>query len=124
MSSAEVAALIGEVETSVTAAEETAAEACACALDPTVLDPSARTAAADAEFTRDRLQAALPKLQTRLAELQTAEAYARWVAEYDRVKPLRDAQGSRSIISQSCASLSCRAGRIGTSWRGRLRLRR
>jgi hypothetical protein len=78
------------VEISATA-EEAAAEACAQALDPTVLDPSARAEAADAEFIRDRLRAALPKLRTRLAELQKAEAYARWVAEYDRVKPLRDA---------------------------------
>jgi hypothetical protein len=69
MSSAEVEALIGEVEASVAAAE-------ARALDPTVLHPSARIAAADAEFTRDRLRTALPKLRTRLAKLQRAEAYA------------------------------------------------
>jgi hypothetical protein len=91
MPSAKVEALIGEAEASVAAAEEAAAEARARALDPTVLDPSARIAAADAEFTRDRLRAALPKLRTRLAKLQRAEAYARWVVDYDRVRPLRDA---------------------------------
>jgi hypothetical protein len=91
ISSAEVEALIGETETRAAAAEEAAAEARVRALDPTVLDPSARAAATDAEFVRDRLRAALPKLQTRLAELGKAEAYARWIVEYDRVKPLRDA---------------------------------
>jgi hypothetical protein len=43
------------------------------------------------------LRAALPKLRTRAAELQRAEAYARWVAEYDRVKPLRDEQHDKHV---------------------------
>jgi hypothetical protein len=66
MSSAEVEALIGEVEAGAAAAEARAR----------ALDPSARIAAADAEFTRDRLRVSLPKVRTRLAELQRAEAYA------------------------------------------------
>jgi hypothetical protein len=84
MSSAEVEALIGEVEASAAAAEEAATEARVRALDPTVLDFLGRTAAADAEFSRDRLRAALPN-----ASRGTSES--RGVRSLGGGKPLRDA---------------------------------
>jgi hypothetical protein len=65
-------------------------EARARALDPAVLDASARTALADAEFHRDRLVAALPELRDRLTRLQSNEAYDLWLVDYEKVKVERD----------------------------------
>ena len=51
----------------------------------------ARQSRADAEFVRDRLQAALPALQLRLQELQAQEYPAQWHADYEGLKVERDA---------------------------------
>ena len=72
----ELADLVSEVETA----------ARNHALDPMVVDPTAaRAAMNDAEFTRDRLQTALPQLQARQREVGAAECYRKWAAEYDEV---------------------------------------
>jgi hypothetical protein len=84
-SASDLEALVTEVQSAAAAAEEAAVEARNHALDPTVTDPSARTALTDAEFTRDRLQTALPQLQARLGEVGAAERYRTWAAEYDEV---------------------------------------
>jgi hypothetical protein len=54
------------------------------ALDPLTVDAAAaRAALADAEFLRDRLQIALPRLQARQREVAAAERYTEWTLEYD-----------------------------------------
>ena len=54
------------------------------ALDPLTVDAAAaRAALADAEFLRDRLQTALPKLQARQREVAAAERYRKWATEHD-----------------------------------------
>ena len=82
----ELADLVSEVEMAAASAAETAVEARSHALDPMVVDPTAaRAAMNDAEFTRDRLQTALPQLQARQREVGAAERYKKWAAEYDEV---------------------------------------
>jgi hypothetical protein len=84
--SSDLEALAAEVEMAVAQAEHEAVEARARALDPGVPDPTeARAALADAEFARDRLTAALPRLQGRHRMLEAAERYAVWRASYDDV---------------------------------------
>jgi hypothetical protein len=78
-------ALVAEVENAAAAAEEAAVEARKHALDPTVTDPNARTALTDAEFARDRLQNALPRLQARQRGAAAAELSKAWVLQYDKV---------------------------------------
>ena len=76
-----------------TAANEAADRARARALDPALTAKEiaeARRNMEDAAFARDRLQAALPRLQDRLTELRAAEEDARrWVA-YNAAKAERD----------------------------------
>ena len=82
----ELADLVSEVEMAAASAAEAAVEARNHALDPMVVDPTeARAAMNDAEFTRDRLQTALPQLQARQREVGAAERYRKWAAEYDEV---------------------------------------
>jgi hypothetical protein len=68
------------------------------ALDPTVIDPATRREAEDAAFTRDRLRAALPRLQERLQQVQEAEYAARWAAEFEQV------EGRRNELAQEFAA--------------------
>jgi hypothetical protein len=54
--------------------------------DPTIVDAQkARQSRADAEFLRDRLQAALPAPQLRLQELQAQEYSVQWHDEYAQI---------------------------------------
>jgi hypothetical protein len=85
VTSPNLAELIIEVEAAVASAGEEIAEARARALDPTVIDADARTALADAEFNRDRMQAALPQLHTRHQHAVARERAAAWDGEYTEV---------------------------------------
>jgi hypothetical protein len=86
ISSSELADLVSEVETAAASAAEVAVDARNHALDPMVVDPTAaRAALADTEFRRDRLRTALPQLQARQREVDAAERYRKWSAEYDEV---------------------------------------
>ena len=72
-----VAALIKEAEAALTAANTAAEEARARALDPTLTAKEvaeARRNMEDAAFARDRLQAALPRLNERLRRHEAAQA--------------------------------------------------
>jgi hypothetical protein len=51
---------------------------------------AAREAVAEAEFVRDRLRAALPRLQERLQKVEDAEYLAGWLARYEVLKEKRD----------------------------------
>jgi hypothetical protein len=106
----ELADLVSEVETA----------ARNHALDPMVVDPTAaRAAMNDAEFTRDRLQTALPQLQARLREVGAAERYRTWAAEYDEVAAEQTAlaQELTGCIRRSStrSSTSCFASRRSTT---------
>jgi hypothetical protein len=87
-----VAALIQEVEAAAQAADENATQAREEALDPAVVVDTAKVGAAvvTAELTRDRLRAALPRLQARHKELAEAEYVAAWMVDVKRVESLRD----------------------------------
>jgi hypothetical protein len=84
--SADIAALIAEVEVALPTAVKAVERECIKAYDPTVDAKKARQALADAEFVRDRLQAALAALQARLQELQAQEYSERWHREYAEVE--------------------------------------
>jgi hypothetical protein len=88
-----VAVLITEAEASMVSATDAADKARMRALDPALSAKEvveARRSMEDAAFARDRLQAALPRLQERFKELRAAEEDARrWVA-YDKAKAERD----------------------------------
>ncbi len=96
-SSASVALMIEQVEKAIVAAEKTAAEEQAKALDLTLSpDPNkARAARDEAVFQRDRLVAALPRLRELLANVYSLEEAAQWGAEYWRVKALVDAEAKK-----------------------------
>ena len=83
--------MLGELQKAITKANNDAEQAQARALDPTVTDPSARTACDDALYRRDRLQAALPQLQDRHQLVQQQERRARWIGRADSVSSQRDA---------------------------------
>ena len=87
-----LAILVTEVESAIVAAEETAELEREKALDP-VASPDAakaREAMQMAEFSRDRLRTALPRLQERLEQLQAEEYLARWRGDYETLKDERD----------------------------------
>jgi len=90
--------LITEVEVTAVTADAAAERAGDRALDPTVIDPATRREAEDAAFTRDRLRAALPRLQERLQQIQAAEYAARWEAEFEQV------EGRRNELAQEFAA--------------------
>jgi hypothetical protein len=73
---------------SFTASQSSANEA----LDPTVLvdTEAVSSAVVAAELRRDRLQAALPRLQQRFVKLEAAERYARWMVDYEDIRARRD----------------------------------
>jgi hypothetical protein len=89
IASTDLAALIAEVEGAAQAADENATRAREEALDPAVVVDTAKVGAAvaTAELTRDRLRAALPRLETRYRETVEAEALAAWRAEADELEP-------------------------------------
>ncbi len=88
--SSDLSALIERTEAAIAEADQAAETARSKALDPALSpDPkSAREAMVAAEFDRDRLRTLLPRLQERLQQVQAAEAHARWLADYERVKAM------------------------------------
>jgi hypothetical protein len=92
--SSALAALIAETEAAARDAVTAADEARARALDPTVVDPAARSAMEDAEHISRRLQVALPQLRERRSELATREYLTRWRTDYEALKAERDALAS------------------------------
>jgi ParB-like chromosome segregation protein Spo0J len=87
----EVKRLLPEVQAAANAADVSAGEARARALDPLCDDVKrARRELEDANFTRDRLQEAGKKLAERIKTLQTAEADFRMYAEHERISAERD----------------------------------
>ena len=91
--SADVATLITETEAAVVETNEVADRARTRALDPALSAKGvaeARRSMEDAAFARDRLQAAMPRLQERLAKLRAAEEDARRWAAYKKAKAERD----------------------------------
>jgi hypothetical protein len=88
VSSADLAALVQETEAAAIAVAEAAARARTRALDPGTADPSeAKSEMIDAEFSRDRLNAALPRLQQRYIQTLRRAQKAAWIARYDELRP-------------------------------------
>ena len=89
----DVATLIKDTEHGAASASNRAEQARNHALDP-ILSSSelkdARECMDDAAFKRDRLQAALGKLQERLAQLKDQEENARRQVAYDKAEAVRD----------------------------------
>jgi hypothetical protein len=92
ITSTDLAALIAEVEAAAQAADENATKAREQALDPGVVVDTAKVGAAvaTAELTRDRLQAALPRLRARYTEVRKQEDVAAWKAEAEKLAVRRD----------------------------------
>jgi hypothetical protein len=92
ITSTDLAALIAEVEAAAQAADENATKAREQALDPGVVVDTAKVGAAvaTAELTRDRLQAALPRLRTRYTEVRKQENIAAWKADAEKLAVRRD----------------------------------
>ena len=88
-----VAALIQEVEAAAQAADENATRAREEALDPAVVVDTLKvgTAVASATLTRDRLQAALSRLQQQLNQAREREYTAAWRVDFEQVEAKRDA---------------------------------
>ncbi len=84
--SSDITALIAEVEVALPAAVDAVEREYVKAYDPTVDAQKARQSLADAEFVRDRLQAALAALQARLRELRAQEYSEQWHREYAEVE--------------------------------------
>ena len=122
ITSDEVAALTNEAIAASRSANEAAEQARARALDPTLSArqvAEARRQMEDAAFARDRLSAAVPRLQQRRKELVEAEEDARrWVA-YEKAKVERDklAEELTHVIrlSPSSSPSSLRASKRTTS---------
>src|ERR1700722_11452663 len=94
VSSADVALMIEQSERVIAVAEKMATDEEAKALDLTK-SPDADKARATMEetaFARDRLKAALPKLQQQYASAYAAEEATRWAAEHTRIKALVEAE--------------------------------
>jgi hypothetical protein len=91
--SVDLATLIREVETAAQEADEAATQAREQALDPAVVVDTVKvgTAVASATLTRDRLQAALPRLQQQLNQAREREYTAAWRVDFERVEAKRDA---------------------------------
>ena len=84
--SADVAAVIADVDAALPAAIDAAERERIKAYDPTVDSQKARQSLADAEFARDRLQAASAALQRRLQELQAQEYSVQWHGKYAQIE--------------------------------------
>jgi hypothetical protein len=83
---ADIAVLIAEAEAALLTAIDAVERDRIKALDPTVEVHEARQSLADAEFARDRLQAALAVLHARLQELQAQEHSEQWNSECAQVE--------------------------------------
>jgi len=92
MSSADLAALIAEAEQAAADADAAAERERASALDPArVVDAAAAGAAlAAANLTRDRMQAAIPRLREQLAITESREYQAEWAIKRAQVEEQRD----------------------------------
>jgi hypothetical protein len=92
ISPAEVGQLITEVEAAAKAADERASKAHQDALDPSkIVDAKTVGAAvATAALTRDRLQAALPRLREKQKVQAEIEYSIAWSAERDKVEAMRN----------------------------------
>ena len=87
--------LIEQVEVAANPAEEAAKAAHARSLDPTVADSAGeREAQRETQFTTERLDAGLPRLDARLAEVRKAEDLKRWHSDCDAREAQRDALAS------------------------------
>ena len=92
ITSTALAALFGEVEAAITAAEASSEAAKTRALDPSIQDAeAARQQRDDAIYRLERLRAALAPLQQRYNEVRKAERKVKWRADYAEVKAKRDA---------------------------------
>ena len=104
ITSTDLAALIAEVEAAAAAADAAAAKSREQALDPAIVIDVAQVSAevTAAELTRDRLQAALPRLRTRYTEVREQEDIAKWQAEAARFRSAASYWGrssGRTILS-------------------------
>ena len=86
-----IAALIIEVEAAAHEADATATKTREEALDPTTVVDAAKVGAAvvTAELTRDRLQAALPRLRASYTEVREQEDLAAWKADAEKLEVRR-----------------------------------
>jgi hypothetical protein len=84
---AELAELINETTTAITAADERAAAAKGKSLDLTADPELSLGTLRRAELERDRLTAALSQLQRLHQTRAKQEHYDRWAAEFDEIKP-------------------------------------
>jgi hypothetical protein len=93
IASADLAALIAEVEAAIDAAGQAVETERTKALDPLLSpDPTkARAAMHDAAFTRDRLRTLLPRLQARYEQVTAEEYLVQWHSDYEALKVRRDA---------------------------------
>jgi hypothetical protein len=89
---AEIGQLITEVEAAAKAADETASKSHEDALDPTKIVDATKVGAAvaTAALTRDRLQAALPRLREKQKVQAEIEYSIAWTAERDKVEAMRN----------------------------------
>jgi len=118
ITSADLAALIEQVEAAANDAEKAAEEAQMRALDPTVADPAAaREVQREAEFTTKRLDAALPPLDARLAEVLKTEDLKRWHSDCDALEVQRDALAAelREVYSEFEAKIPNLFARIAAN---------
>jgi hypothetical protein len=95
--SPDVAALIPETEAAITDADTNAKAERIKGLD-LLASPdadNARQTMQAAEFARDRLQAALPRLEKRYCEVVAAEEFARWLPRHEAAKTRRDALAAK-----------------------------
>jgi hypothetical protein len=92
ITSSDLAALIQAVEVAAQVADEDATKAREQALDPSIVVDTAKVGAAvaTAELTRDRLQAALPRLRTRYTEVRKQEDIAAWKADAEKLAARRN----------------------------------
>jgi hypothetical protein len=88
--SSDLSQLIAKTDAAITAADETAEEERARALDPALSpDPkAARQAMEDALFSAGRLKTLLPRLQKRYEDLRAKEYAAAWSTDFKRVEAL------------------------------------
>src|SRR5262249_25942420 len=87
-----IASLIEEVEAAAREADEAATKAREQALDPAVVVDVVKVGAAvaSAALARDRLQAALPRLQQQFEQAREREYTEQWLEDYAAVKVRRD----------------------------------
>ena len=92
ITSSDLDKLIAEAEAAAQSADENATKAREEALDPATVIDAAKVGAsvATAELTRDRLRAALPRLQEQLKQAREREYAECWLNDYAALKARRD----------------------------------